>query len=62
MTLEDKVWMDIISRKQFCTARQISRKLSVSISYVRMLLIAYHKRGILEKVVKNKTNFYRVKP
>ena len=62
MTLEDKIWQDLITRKQFCTARQISRKLTISISHVRTLLNAYHKRGILEKIIKNKTNFYRIKP
>jgi predicted DNA-binding transcriptional regulator len=62
MTLEEKVWNDLVQRKMFCSARQISKKLMVSISYVRMLLIAYHNRGILERKLKDKTYLYRIKP
>ena len=62
MTLEEQIWEDLVSRKKFCSAKQISRKLMISISYARTVLIVYHKRGILDKVVRDKTNFYRVKP
>ena len=61
MTIEEQIWDDLVKRKRFCSAGQISRKLMVSISYTKQILIAYHKRGILEKVVRNKTNFYRIK-
>ena len=62
MTLEEQIWEDLVSRKQFCSAKQISRKLMISISYVRTVLIVYHKRAILDKVVRDKKNFYRIKP
>ena len=62
MTLEEQIWEDLVKRKKFCSAGQISRKLMISISHVREVLNAYHQRGILDKVVRAKTNFYRIKP
>ena len=62
MTLEEQIWEDLVSRKKFCSAKQISRKLMISMTHVKTVLNNYHQRGILDKVVRDKTNFYRIKP
>ena len=62
MTLEEQIWEDLVKRKKFCSAGVLSRKLMISISYTKEVLSAYHKRGILDKVTRGKTNFYRIKP
>lgn len=62
MTLEEQVWDYLRRRTQFRSAGQISRRLTVSISYTKHLLISYYKRGLLDKIVKDKTNYYRIKP
>jgi len=61
MTVEDQVWNDLVGRKQFCTARQISRKLMVPISTVRTYLILWHSKQVLDLQVIGKQNFYRIK-
>lgn len=62
MTLEEQIWKYLTKCVQFRSAKQISCRLMISISYTREVLIAYNKRGILDKVVRDKTNFYRIKP
>jgi len=61
MTVEEKVWNDLVGRKQFCTARQISRKLMVPNSTVRTYLIMWYNKQVLDLQVVGKTNFYRIK-
>lgn len=61
MTIEDQVWNDLVGRKHFCTARQISRKLMVPISTVRTYLIMWHGKQVLDLQVIGKQTFYRIK-
>lgn len=61
LRVEDQIWNDLVERKLFCTARQISRKLMVPISTVRSYLHMWHKRQVLDVKVVGNQNFYRIK-
>lgn len=61
-TIEKQIWADIASRVQWFTAKQVARKLMVSVNYTRLLCESYYKREILDKKVMANTNYYRVKP
>ena len=61
MTVEEQIWNDLCGRKQFCTARQISRKLMVPNSTVRTYLNLWQKSDVLDVKVIGNQNFYRIK-
>lgn len=61
LRVEDQIWNDLVERKLFCTARQISRKLMVPIATVRSYLHMWHKRQVLDVKVVGNQNFYRIK-
>lgn len=61
MTVEDQIWNELVSRKRFCTPRQISRKLRVPHATVRAYMYQWTKRQLLDVIVKDKQNFYRIK-
>ena len=61
MTVEEMVWNELVQRTEFCSAKTIAKKLSISRSYVRQLLARQYKRGVLDKVIRDKTNLYRIK-
>lgn len=61
MTVQDQVWEDLVGRKQFASARQISRKLRVPHQSVRVILWRFYQRQVLDMIVKDKTNYYRIK-
>lgn len=61
MRVVDQVWEDLVARKQVASARQISRKLKIPYSSVKNILWEFHKRQILDKIVKNNTNYYKIK-
>lgn len=61
MTVEEQVWVDLVGRKQFASARQISKKLRIPHQSVRMVLWRFSKRQVLDTIIKDKTNYYRIK-
>ena len=61
MTVEEQVWSDLVSRKHYTTARRISRKLKIPYSSVKNILWQYNKRQVLDVIVLNNENFYRIK-
>jgi ribosomal protein S25 len=61
MKVVDQVWEDLVARKHFATARQISKKLKIPYSSVKHILWGFSKRQVLDVVVRNKTNYYRIK-
>ena len=61
MTLEDRIWDDLVKRKRFCTARQISSKLQVPLAAVRAFVTGWAARQILDVKIVNRQTFYRIK-
>jgi hypothetical protein len=61
VTVQDQVWEDLVGRKQFASARQISRKLRVAHQSVRVILLRVYLRVVMDMIVKEKTNYYRIK-
>lgn len=61
MTLEDRIWNDLVKRKRFCTARQISSRLQVPLATVRAFVTGWANRQILDVIIKDRTYYYRIK-
>lgn len=61
-TIEEQVWDDIAPRIMWFTAKQISRKLMVSVGYVRRICGYYYERDVLIKKIVANTNYYKIRP
>ena len=61
MKVEDQVWEDLVKRKYFATAKQISKKLKIPYTSVKSILWELNKRQVLDVEVRGNKNYYKVK-
>jgi len=61
VTLEEKLWNDLVRRKRFCTAQQLANKFMLPPAAARAFLFAWVERQILDVKVVNNKIFYRIK-
>ena len=61
MKVEDQIWVDLVNRKYFATAKQISNKLNIPYTSTKNVLWQLSRRQVLDVEVRGNKNYYRVK-